>query len=116
LRPTPSRIRETLFNWLAFDIQDAHCVDFFAGTGILGFESLSRGAKHCTMVEINSKTAGELRKLADNMKIMPSHIDIKQQDAFAFIKQAASEGKRFDIFYLDPPFNTPLLQKGIETL
>lgn len=116
LRPTPSRIRETLSNWLSADLQDMKVVDFFAGTGILGFESLSRGASHCTMVDIEPQTVKQLNQLANEMKILPSQIDIKQQDAFEFIKLVAAEGKKFDLFFLDPPFHTPLLKTGIQIL
>ncbi len=109
LRPTHDRIRETLFNWLAPDIVDANCLDLFAGSGVLGFEALSRGAKKVVMIDNESKVVAALRQTqeqlqADNALIMQDEIPthpLKFSDA------------PFDILFLDPPFKKGLLEKSI---
>ena len=67
LRPTPDRLRETLFNWLIADIRDAHVLDSCAGSGVLGFEALSRGASHCTFIEMNVLQSQMLRQSAEQL-------------------------------------------------
>lgn len=102
LRPTASRIRETVFNWLMHDIRDSNCLDGFAGSGALGFEAISRGAKSVTLVEKNPTIHKSLQKTStsfadDDIKVVNSELD-------KFLKTTNSQ---FDIIFLDPPFNFP---------
>lgn len=113
LRPTPNRIRETLFNWLMHDIHESHCLDAFAGTGALGFEALSRGAATVTFCE-NAKPASlSLKKNATSLKCADQTIIISND----FLKTRFSQ--KFDIIFLDPPFYKnliPLCLAHIENL
>jgi 16S rRNA (guanine966-N2)-methyltransferase len=100
LRPTSERIRETLFNWLAPGLPGARCLDLFAGTGALGFEALSRGAREAVFVERSTVAAKALR--ANAALLDATAADIRQDDAFDFLR--AGTAGRFDIVFLDPPF------------
>lgn len=103
LRPTPSRVRETLFNWLRNDIPGSHCLDLFAGSGALGFEALSRGAKRSVFVDSNPDTCRELR--LNQSKLKSDSLEIITQDSFDFIR---STTQQFDIIFVDPPFRDNL--------
>jgi len=105
LRPTSERIRETLFNWLASTIEGSRCLDLFAGSGALGLEALSRGAKEVVFVE-NSARATAVLKESVNM-LEASGARIHQADAIKYLK---SEPEPFDIVFLDPPFAADLLE------
>ena len=100
LRPSPDRVRETLFNWLQQDVQSKRCLDGFAGSGVLGFEALSRGAKHVTMIESSRALAEQLRENAH----------LLQTDAFKVCcgrfehSLKRLQDQRFDLIFLDPPF------------
>lgn len=102
LRPTPDRVRETLFNWLAPVITGAHCLDGFAGTGALGLEALSRGAGDVVFIEKDASLAKQiqqqLQRLGGNGQVNCS--------PFA---RAVSAAAPFDVVFLDPPFNADLL-------
>lgn len=104
LRPTPDRVRETLFNWLAPVISGAHCLDAFAGSGVLGFEALSRGAAHVVMVE-QARTAVTL--------LQQTAVLLKTEDAEIYSAtvplQLKKPQKLFDIVFLDPPYQENLL-------
>lgn len=104
LRPTTDRVRETLFNWLAPDIYGARCLDLFAGTGALGFESLSRGATFVEFCELDAKAADlikqNLTKLTQSNS--ESRAKINRGDALRWLDQYV--GEPFDIIFLDPPF------------
>jgi 16S rRNA (guanine966-N2)-methyltransferase len=105
LRPTSSRIRETVFNWLSPRIAGAHCLDLFAGTGALGLEALSRGAAACDFVESSSKAAKTLRANIAALESPAARVhESKAQD---FLRQAS--GRRYEILFLDPPFAADLL-------
>ncbi|MGI9199515.1 MAG: 16S rRNA (guanine(966)-N(2))-methyltransferase RsmD [Woeseiaceae bacterium] len=105
LRPTSSRIRETVFNWLAPRIAGAHCLDLFAGTGALGLEALSRGAASCDFVESSSKAAKSLRA---NIATLESHsARVHESTAQDFLEQAGV--RQYEILFLDPPFAADLL-------
>lgn len=106
LRPTPDRIRETLFNWIQEEIVGARCLDLFAGTGALGFEALSRGAAEVTLVESNPKLI-ELLKQHAEMLGSENHI-IQLADAMSWLKQGI---KGFDIIFLDPPFKEGYIEQ-----
>ncbi|MDG1694180.1 MAG: 16S rRNA (guanine(966)-N(2))-methyltransferase RsmD [Porticoccaceae bacterium] len=102
LRPTGSRIRETLFNWLAPRIEGAKCLDLFAGSGALCFEALSRGAKLCTALENNPVVVSQLTSNktileADNLKVIASNTQ-----GFLSAKKSSTQ---YDVVFLDPPFD-----------
>lgn len=109
LRPTPNRIRETLFNWLASDLADAHCLDLFAGSGALGFEALSRYAKSVTFIEqstvLVSYLKAQLKQLAAENRAQV------YQAQFPFVAMHLFKPKKplFNIVFLDPPFHQNLL-------
>lgn len=105
LRPSTDRARETLFNWLAPQLEGARCLDLFAGCGALGLEALSRGAASVTLVEKNKQAAELLRMQATNMA---ANAFIEQADALVFLRQ--SSGERFDIVFLDPPYGSGLVE------
>jgi 16S rRNA (guanine966-N2)-methyltransferase len=100
LRPTPSRVRETLFNWLQADIVNSNCLDLFAGSGALSFEALSRGAKTVVQIESNPLACQVLRKNAQTFAT--SNVKLQQTDAFEYLTTV--EPKPFDIVFVDPPF------------
>ncbi len=99
LRPTPDRVRETLFNWLAPVIAGARCLDLFAGTGALGIEALSRGAAQVDFVECSRQLAQDLRNNLARLRV--SAASVFETDAWAFLAQPAQP---VDIAFLDPPF------------
>jgi len=103
VRPTPDRVRETLFNWLQGPIAGARCLDLFAGTGALGFEALSRGAAEACFVEQDATLAAALRTTALAFGAAPQ---IVRRDALAFLREPPAA--RFDVVFLDPPYAVPL--------
>jgi 16S rRNA (guanine(966)-N(2))-methyltransferase RsmD len=106
LRPTPDRVRQTLFNWLGQELYGLHCLDLFSGSGALGFEALSRGAASVTMVESNPAV---YRALLDNATLLKADkARILRQDAMQFLAQNAQP---FDVIFLDPPFDQRWLEK-----
>ena len=116
LRPTPDRVRETLFNWLGQDLDGLVCLDLFAGSGVLGFEAASRGAARVVMVEQAARVATALR---ENARLLGAEdrVEIAQADAVKFASSLVQGGSRFDVVFLDPPYNkgwidrlVPLLQ------
>ena len=112
LRPTHDRVRETLFNWLQFDINGARCLDLFAGSGALGIEALSRGAAHVVFVDKEKKVVDQLRE--NIFKMSTDNADVFQ---FDFTNtEAIMFNEPFNIVFLDPPFHTDLLQKALKWL
>ncbi len=104
LRPTPDRVRETLFNWLAPYIRGARCLDLFAGSGALGLEAASRGAGKIVMVERSFRAVEAIRK---NLRTLgASGIDVIHGEALNWLRGPA---RKFDIVFLDPPFGKGLL-------
>ena len=104
LRPTPDRVRETLFNWLAPVMQGANCLDLFAGSGVLGFEALSRGAKYVVMIDESADVVKMLQEEltvfgADNALIYRARVPL----------QLRAAAQPFDIVFLDPPYQENLL-------
>jgi len=99
LRPTPDRVRETLFNWLGQELAGLVCLDLFAGSGALGFEAASRGAARVVMVEKDRAAAAEL--LRSRAALGAEQVQISAGDADAFL---AREKDCFDVVFLDPPF------------
>lgn len=111
LRPTTDRVKETVFNWLMPYIQDATCLDCFAGSGGLGFEALSRGAKSVTFIELNKAAAQQLN--ANKTLLKASNIEILSANAIDFLKKNQQE---FSLVFIDPPFRKGLAQQAAEVL
>jgi 16S rRNA (guanine966-N2)-methyltransferase len=105
LRPTGSRIRETLFNWLAPTIEGARCLDLFAGSGALCFEALSRGADCCVAIEANSQAVSELRH--NQAQLTANNLEIVSGDCQKLLERG-NTAKPYDIIFLDPPFDMQL--------
>ena len=114
LRPTPDRVRETLFNWLQSKMVGARCLDCFAGTGILSFEALSRGAKEVTMVDSSSVVTTALKHTMAELKIEASVCQIINQDVLEWLSKKSE--LPYDIIFLDPPFEGGLLQASTKLL
>ena len=114
LRPTPDRVRETLFNWLGQDLTGWQVLDLFAGSGVLGFEALSRGAVWLGSVEQAAKTAGQLRVSAQSLGVSPDAWQLWQRDVLVWLDQAATllMGRKIRLVLLDPPFAQPALFAG----
>lgn len=111
LRPTPDRVRETLFNWLQRQIPGARCLDLFAGSGALGFEALSRGAREVVLVEKHPAAAKALR---DNIALLGAqNVQLVHDDALRFLQR---EAEGFDVIFLDPPFRKNLLEPVLDSL
>lgn len=107
LRPTPDRVRETLFNWLMWDIQNAQVLDLCAGSGALSFEALSRGASHVTLVEPDAKQAQFLKENIQLLSIKNCTLYVKTaQQTIQNLKDA-----RFDLVFLDPPYSLDLWEE-----
>ncbi len=104
LRPTPDRVRETVFNWLGQIMDGKRCLDLFAGSGALGFEALSRGARQVVMVERDSKVVRALKENASALKA--ENCEMVAGDALKFLAQ---EARRFDVIFVDPPYQMDLL-------
>lgn len=114
LRPTPNRIRETLFNWLQEEVEGRICLDLFAGSGALGFEALSRGAERVILVERN---ASACRALAENAKILKAeNAEIHHTSAWDWLRQTRQPPSSIELVFLDPPFAGGLLPQACETL
>ena len=112
IRPSPDRVRETLFNWLQGVVQGADCLDLFAGSGALGLEALSRGAAGCVFVDQERAVIDALRAHIDVLH-PASTAELVQSDAIAFL---AGTARRFDLVFLDPPFASDLLPRALESL
>jgi 16S rRNA (guanine966-N2)-methyltransferase len=113
LRPTGSRIRETLFNWLAPSIEGARCLDLFAGSGALCFEALSRGADCCVAIEANSQAISELRH--NQAELTANNLDIVSGDCQKLLERG-NTAKPYDIIFLDPPFDMKLHKQASRLL
>jgi 16S rRNA (guanine966-N2)-methyltransferase len=111
LRPTPERVRQTVFNWLGQDLNGLTCLDLFAGTGVMGFEALSRGANTATLLE-NSTPA--YKALMDNKQLLKAdRASVRHQDALQFLSQSPLQ---FNIIFLDPPYRMQWLDKVLPLL
>lgn len=101
LRPSPDRVRETLFNWLGGYLPGSRCLDLYAGSGVIGFEALSRGAAHVTFVDLQSAVIAALKNTAQQLDTRDCII--VQTDAVQFLEAYA--GPLYDIVFMDPPFH-----------
>jgi 16S rRNA (guanine966-N2)-methyltransferase len=111
LRPTPDRVRETLFNWLMPTIQDTVVLDICAGTGVLGFEALSRGASKVLFIESNKKLCGAIREIRE---VLDAEAEVIQQNA-TDLGLVLTE-RKFDLVFLDPPYQSDLYFEVITQL
>lgn len=111
LRPTPDRVRETLFNWLGQDLPGWTCLDLFAGSGALGFEAASRGAQRVIMIERDAKAVSALEKNRGGLGA--SGIDVLRVDALAWL---AKNRETFDLIFVDPPFDSGLAEAVLAEL
>ncbi len=108
LRPTPDRVRETVFNWLGQRLDGWSCLDAFAGSGALGFEAVSRGASRVLMLERDARAAEALR---ENARRLPApEVEVVQADVLSYL---AHHDERFDLIFLDPPFVRELLRPAL---
>lgn len=111
LRPTPARVRETVFNWLQYEIVGKQCLDLYAGSGALGFEAASRGAKSVVQVDNNIQAC---RCLKDNAAALSAgQIKVVQGDVFQYL---AKDAQAFDVVFLDPPFGLDLVVRTCQLL
>lgn len=111
LRPTLDRVRETVFNWLQFDIHRAQVLDAFAGSGAMGLEALSRGAEHAVFLEKNAHAALQLKENLSTLEAR--NAEVWAGDALLWLAQ---NPRPFDVVFLDPPFGHDLLQPAIDAL
>ena len=109
LRPTPDRVRETVFNWLGQDMTGLRCLDAFAGTGALGFEAASRGAKDVLIIEQDGALIEQLKKTQAQLEASAVHV--QRGDGVAAIRQAAPGS--LDVIFIDPPFEAPLFEPAL---
>jgi 16S rRNA (guanine966-N2)-methyltransferase len=114
LRPTPDRVRETVFNWLQFELAGARCLDLFAGSGALGFEALSRGAGEVVFVERDAVSARTIRDMLAQLRCDRGRVE--QVDALAWLERGPPAAKPFDIVFLDPPYDEAWLPVLAEKL
>ena len=112
LRPTSERVRETLFNWLMPSIHKSVCLDLFAGSGSLGFEALSRGARHCTFVEKSKLAFRQIKTTRTILNAMNS--EAHNCDAIDFLSSVHNHN--FNLVFLDPPFLDDYLISSIESI
>lgn len=110
LRPTPDRVRETLFNWLGQDLTGWRCIDAFAGTGALGFEAASRGAKEVTLVEQDTALVMQLKRI--QTQLQASATQIVRGDGVAALKHL--DPASMDAVFLDPPFDSVLFEAALQ--
>lgn len=110
-RPTSGRMRETFFNICQGYIEGADFLDLFAGSGAMGLEALSRGARSATFVDSDKSSCQCIRQNIDALKI-ESHVLVLCGDVFHWLEKLAKQGKQFDIIYADPPYETKVIWKG----
>jgi 16S rRNA (guanine966-N2)-methyltransferase len=109
LRPTPDRVRETLFNWLGQHLDGLTCLDLFAGSGALGLEAASRGAREVTLVERCSEPCRLIEGLC--RRLDARSVKVLEMDAQRALMHFGREGRRFDLVFLDPPFGEGWIER-----
>jgi len=114
LRPTPDRVRETLFNWLGQRLDGLHCLDLFAGSGALGLEAASRGAARVTLVEADPVAARQLQAHCETLAAGTA-VQLLRGDALHFLHDAQPE-HAFDVVFVDPPYRLGLLPHCLDAL
>ena len=119
LRPTTDRIRETVFNWLQVYLPNSHCLDCFAGSGVLAFEAVSRGADEVILLEQNKQTVNNLKENASMLAADEQQVVVEHRDTLSWLASAKSDknlASYFDMVFLDPPFHTDLLNESCTLL
>jgi len=111
VRPTPDRVRETLFNWLGQTLAGLDCLDLFAGSGVLGFEAASRGARSVVMVEKHPRVLESLRASARSLDA--ANVRLAHGDALEFLR---APGVRYDVVFVDPPYRLALVDQALALL
>jgi 16S rRNA (guanine966-N2)-methyltransferase len=111
LRPTGDRIRETVFNWLIGAVADSRCLDLFAGSGALGLECLSRGAREVPFLEKHSGAAKQLQQNCQNLEAANSHVITS--DTLSWLKAQRHPVIAYDLVFIDPPFDANLWDETI---
>lgn len=122
LRPSPDRLRETLFNWIQFDLHDAKVLDLCAGSGVLGFEALSRGASWVDFIELQPKQVQLIEQTAEKLNLSKANYQVSLGDALSLIpslhSHSALETTGYHLVFIDPPYDldlwVPMLQSLIE--
>ncbi|MBN9460555.1 MAG: 16S rRNA (guanine(966)-N(2))-methyltransferase RsmD [Burkholderiales bacterium] len=114
LRPTPDRVRETLFNWLGQTLDGRSCLDPFAGSGALGLEAASRGARRVVMIERDRSALAVIRAAIE--RLGAAQVELVAGDALEALARLARAGERFDLVLLDPPFDAGLLEPALARL
>ena len=113
LRPTPDRVRETVFNWLEHlldhEWEQVRCLDLFAGSGALGFEAASRGAAQVLMIEALPAAAQQLQATCD--KLHAGQVEVRRGDALAHAEMLSRSAQKFDLIFLDPPYHQDVLRR-----
>ena len=109
LRPTPDRVRETLFNWVGQELTGWRCLDAFAGTGVLGFEAASRGATQVQLVEHDAALVVQLKKV--QVHLQADAVQVIRGDGVAVLRQALS--RSLDLIFLDPPFDSKVFESAV---
>jgi|TARA_B110000459_G_C16622295_1_gene502523 16S rRNA (guanine966-N2)-methyltransferase len=112
VRPTPDRVRETLFNWLQ-NITNANCLDLFAGSGALGIESLSRGARSVTFIDESKECCNNI---AQTIALIDHNLHPQIHNMSFAMSINALKNKQFDVIFLDPPYNTELLEQACKMI
>lgn len=110
LRPTPDRVRETLFNWLGQDLQGWRCADVFAGTGVLGFEAASRGAAEVLICEQDAQLADKLKAL--QIKLKASKVKVERGDGVSSLRRISSGS--LQLVFLDPPYESTAIESALK--
>jgi len=115
LRPTPDRVRETVFNWINHQVgsnwEQVDCLDLFAGSGALGFEAASRGARSVLMLDSLGPATRQLELNKDTLKAQ--NVTVLRGDAFVAARDMAARGQRFDVIFLDPPYQQDFIAKAL---
>ena len=111
-RPTTDRVKEGIFSSIQFELEGRRILDLFGGTGQMGIEALSRGAAHCTFVDLRKDAVSIIR---ENLSLtgFQDRAQVIQGDALAYLSRC---GTAFDVIFLDPPYGSGLLEKAIETI
>ncbi|MBL7545684.1 MAG: 16S rRNA (guanine(966)-N(2))-methyltransferase RsmD [Bdellovibrionaceae bacterium] len=113
LRPTTDRVKEALFNKIQFELEDTVVLDLFSGTGNLGLEAISRGAKKVVFVDLNPKSIEILKKNIEKLKVEKARYEIVNLDVFRFLKKVDIQ---FDFIFIDPPFTQKMAHDVMDAL
>lgn len=115
-RPTASRVKQTLFDILAPQLPDSRFLDLCAGSGAVGLEALSRGAAEVVLVERDARAAALVRVNAATLSAGPGRVEVRRADCLGALRDLAREGRRFDLVYLDPPYESDLYESALAAL